>query len=194
MQLRKGKRTPFPGLVRWFSRHPPTRNPHFANDTSRNRIYINIVHTSLYQFQINKNVYYIFKYIYICLCGVYLRMNVMPYADSSDRKHIKNFELKAAQANIEIFEQSVSHIVHVLLYAYSRYNTPTVCMYVHVDFGCLQPNFNSHHLQHQQKFKRARQISSNVSGIVLFWGLLCGRRCARLAFVLVRLVVTLTYV
>lgn len=64
------------------------------------------------------------------MCGMYLRMNVMPYANSSDRKHIKNFELKEAQANIEIFEQSVSHIVHVLLYAYSRSNTPTVCMYI----------------------------------------------------------------
>lgn len=71
----------------------------------------------------------------VCVCGMYLRMNVMPYANSWDRKHIKNFELKEAQANIEIFEQSVSHIVHVLLCAYSRYNTPTVCMYISVAFN-----------------------------------------------------------
>lgn len=84
-----------------------------------------------------KCVLYVYIYIYIsvCVCGMYLRMNVMPYANSSDRKHIKNFELKEARANIEIFEQSVSHIVHVLLYAYSRYNTPTVCMYISVAFN-----------------------------------------------------------
>lgn len=139
MHLRKGKRSPFPGLVRWFSRHPPTRNPHFANDTSRNFVYVcthKLISISDQQkciLYMCINIYCI--YICVCVCGMYLRMKVMPYANSSDRKHIKNFELKEAQANIEIFEQSVSHIVHVLLCAYSRYNTPTVCMYISVAFN-----------------------------------------------------------
>lgn len=65
-----------------------------------------------------------------------------------------------------------------------------VCMYISVAFNQISIRiiFNINKNSNEVVGKK-----SNVSGIVLFSGVLCGRRCARLAFVLVRLVVTLIH-
>lgn len=52
--------------------------------------------------------------------------------------------------------------------------------YIYIYLSCLQLNFNSHHLQHQQK---SRKTNSNVFGYLgYFWVSCVGEDVLRLAF------------
>lgn len=108
--------------------------------------------------------------------GVSVYVNVhLPYAN------IYNFELRKTKLNIPTicFAYSMCTYVHMSETIYVIYTYICVYTYSYIYFSCLQLNFNSHHLQHQQN--QGKQIAM-FRVLVLFLGLLCGRRCARLFF------------
>lgn len=91
--------------------------------------------------------------------------------------NISNFELSREQAK---YFNNLFGIYYVCQkqYVHNHIYTLYICIYIYL--SCLQLNFNSHHLQHQQK---SRKTNSNVFGYLsYFWVSCVGEDVLRLAF------------